>query len=262
MSLAIQMNDYPQRNIQIFRNENPQPEQWNIPLMAAQTETEENLYERTDNAQQKQGMDNFPMEIYNQLIDYTLSNGKYRDAMLLICMANWGMRISDLLRVRYCHICDSNGRLKEYFTLPNGEKKTGKLNTYYNNTAVWKIIMLYLSKTNINLRPYDYLFISESGNAPRKTLQQIEAEEKYGYSITLKEKHIKETEKRKADLLRLYSHGTITESDFSEMNNTLKSELENLHKNIADLKQKLENYISPNTNIISGSIGYCQEQSA
>ena len=37
------------------------------------------------------GMDNFPIDVYNQMIEYSLNNGKIRNAMLMICMANWGM---------------------------------------------------------------------------------------------------------------------------------------------------------------------------
>ena len=44
--------------------------------------------------------------------------------MLMICMANWGMRYSDVVRVRFGHLFDNNGQFKESFSLPNGEKKT------------------------------------------------------------------------------------------------------------------------------------------
>lgn len=243
--LAIQTSL--QRNIQMFRTQ-PETEVRNIPMMRANTEDEENLYERMDDAQQRQGMDSFPMDIYNRVIEYTLVNGKYRDAMLFICMANWGMRFSDVVRVRYCHIFDSNGNFKESFTLPNGEKKTSKKNTYYNNEATWKIISLYLSQPYTRRTPYDFLFISESGNAPTTTLKEIEIEEKYGYQIKLTEKHIREAEKQKADLLKLYSHDTICEAEFAEMNMNLKADIDRYNNELFDLQMQIGKYISPTIN--------------
>ena len=124
------------------------------------------------------GMNNFPIDVYNQMIEYSLNNGKIRNAMLMICMANWGMRFSDVVRVRFGHLFDSDGRFKESFSLPNGEKKTSKRVIYYNNEATETIISLYLRQP-INSRKtrLDYLFTSESGNALRETVHQLEADD-------------------------------------------------------------------------------------
>ena len=126
------------------------------------------------------GMNNFPIDVYNQMIEYSLNNGKIRNAMLMICMANWGMRFSDVVRVRFGHLFDSEGRFKESFSLPNGEKKTNKQVIYYNNEATEAIISLYLRQP-INSRKtrLDFLFTSESGNALKKNVQQIEADDLY-----------------------------------------------------------------------------------
>ena len=67
------------------------------------------------------GMNNIPADIYNRMIEYSLNNGKFRNAMFLICMANWGMRYSDVVRVRFGYLFDRNGQFKESFSLPNGE---------------------------------------------------------------------------------------------------------------------------------------------
>ena len=72
------------------------------------------------------GMNCFPADVYNKMIEYSLSNGKIRNAMLMICMANWGMRFSDVVRVRFGYLFDRNGQFKENFSLMNGEKKTKK----------------------------------------------------------------------------------------------------------------------------------------
>jgi hypothetical protein len=83
-------------------------------------------------------------------------------------MSNWGMRIGDVLRVRYCYIFDDTGNFKESFTLPKGEQKTGKKNIYYNNEAVMRAIEMYLSQPeNCNKCSYDYMFVGESGNGKK-----------------------------------------------------------------------------------------------
>ena len=59
------------------------------------------------------GMDNFPIEVFNQMIEYNLTRGAIRNAMLMVCMANWGMRFSDLTRVRFGYLFDNEGRFKD-----------------------------------------------------------------------------------------------------------------------------------------------------
>ncbi len=102
-----------------------------------------------------------------------MSHGKLREAMFMVCMANWGSRFGDTVRVRFCHIFDENGAFKDSFMF--NEEKTGKTNVYYNNLAVREAITLYLKK---NPREYyDYLFVSESRNKSKITLREIEIQE-------------------------------------------------------------------------------------
>ena len=143
------------------------------------------ISEESDNKIHK-GMDNFPIEVYNQMIEYSLNNGKFRNAMLMICMANWGMRYSDVVRVRFGHLFDNNGQFKESFSLPNGEKKTKKTVIYYNNRVTESIISLYLNQPeNQEKTRLDFLFVSESstGNCPVSTVQQLEADDLYNFPI-------------------------------------------------------------------------------
>ena len=63
------------------------------------------------------GMNYFPADVYNKMIEYSLNHGKIRNAMLMICMANWGMRFSDVVRVRFGYLFDRNGQFKENFSL-------------------------------------------------------------------------------------------------------------------------------------------------
>ena len=91
------------------------------------------------------GMNYFPADVYNKMIEYSLNHGKIRNAMLMICMANWGMRFSDVVRVRFGYLFDRNGQFKENFSLMNGEQKTKKTVVYYNNDATKAIIGLFLN---------------------------------------------------------------------------------------------------------------------
>lgn len=248
----------PQRNIQMFSSKNIR----NVPQMAATSVQIGKLYMETEEAQQRQGMDSFPIAIYNSLLQYCLENKEYRNAMLFICMANWGMRFSDVVRVRFCHLFDSDGNFKDNFTLPNGEQKTKKKNIYYNNEATWRIILLYLDENRCT--PYDYLFTSDSNNAPTISLTDIEREEKFGNKIRIAEKNIHQLEKQKADLLKLYSHGTISEAEFTQLNEQTKNDMDNCIKELSALKTQMENYVSSTENadriMIRKNISYVAAQ--
>lgn len=217
MPLAVQ-TVYSQRNIQMFRNEKVEPEVRNIPMMAATTEAEKVECERTSNANQKIGMHSIPTDIYNRMLEHLLQNGKIRDVMILVCAANWGMRYSDLVRVRFCHLFDSYGNIKNSFSLPNGEKKTGKQNIYYNNDAVWKIISYYLSQPNTKKTLHDFLFVSESGNSPEIKVTEIKGEESTN-----------------PELENIYVQVPLT---YTAVTNLVKTTLQNIGINTANRKDK------------------------
>lgn len=208
------------------------------------------ISEESDNQTHK-GMNNFPIEVYNQMIEYSLNNGKFRNAMLMICMANWGMRYSDVVRVRFGHLFDNNGQFKESFSLPNGEKKTKKTVVYYNNKATETIISLYLNQPeNKDKTRLDFLFVSESstGNCPVSTVQQLESNDLYDSQIeTVKKalKKIPDTEKR---LLEKYIKGKITDDNFNYMTEVIKSERIELENEIDELMKSKRDYVSPTPN--------------
>lgn len=195
------------------------------------------------------GMNAFPIEVYNAMLRYMLTNGKLRNAMFLVCMANWGMRYSDVTRVRFCHILErtKNGNLifREKFRLPNGEKKTGKNNIYYNNEATKAIIRLYLSE-NPCKKIYDYLFTSESGNCKVMKLSEIEAEERYGKEIKSLRKIIESADKRIDGLLTLYIDQAVSQDEFINMKERI-----NIEK--AKAEQYLENISTEMKNVIDSS---------
>lgn len=195
------------------------------------------------------GMNAFPIDIYNTVLRHMLKNRKIRNAMFFVCMANWGMRYSDVVSVRFCHILErtKNGELvfREKFRLPNGEKKTGKNNVYYNNEATKAIIRLYLSE-NPHKRIYDYLFTSESGNSKSVKLSEVEVQERFGKDIKVLTKTIEGADKRIDGLLKLYSNQAITDEEFINMKQRIgieKSKAEqSLEKINAEIKGGADNF--------------------
>lgn len=93
--------------------------------------------------------------------EWFISNGRYRDNMLFIVGINFGLRVSDLLTLRFSHIIDEQFRFKT--TFPILEKKTKntrkvKKNRYITiNDAVVDAVTLYLENTP-NVRLSDFMF--------------------------------------------------------------------------------------------------------
>lgn len=208
------------------------------------------MTDETDSKTHK-GMDNFPIETYNAMIEYSLNHGKIRNAMLMICMANWGMRYSDVVRVRFGYLFDRDGRFKDNFSLPNGEQKTKKTVLYYNNEATEAIISLYLNTPEGQKKSrLDYLFVSESqgNNKPTASVQQLEAEDLYNPQIEAIQKvlaKLPDTEKR---LLEKYIKGKITDDNFNYMTKVTKDERKSLEKSLEELEKLKANYVSPTPN--------------
>ena len=206
------------------------------------------ISEESDNQVHK-GMNNFPIDVYNQMIEYSLNNGKFRNAMLMICMANWGMRYSDVVRVRFGHLFDNNGQFKESFSLPNGEKKTKKTVVYYNNKATETIISLYLNQHRDKTR-LDFLFVSESStrNCPVATVQQLEADDLYNAQIETVKKALKKSPDTERKLLEKYIKGKITDDNFNYMSEIIKSERIEFEKELDELMKSKREYVSPTPN--------------
>lgn len=103
--------------------------------------------------------------------DWFLTRKRYRDNMLFIVGINFGLRVSDLLTLRFSHLIDDQFRFKT--TFPILEKKTKNTrkvqkNRYITiNDAVCDAITLYLENTP-GVKLSDYMFRGESnrcGNA-------------------------------------------------------------------------------------------------
>lgn len=100
-----------------------------------------------------------------RISEFLISQGRYRDNMLFIVGINFGLRVSDLLVLRFSDLINLDCTFKESFAII--EKKTSntrkvKRNRYISiNTAVIEAITLYLENTP-NIKLSDYLFRSES----------------------------------------------------------------------------------------------------
>lgn len=192
------------------------------------------------------GMNYFPAEVYNKMIEYSLNHGKIRNAMLMICMANWGMRFSDVVRVRFGYIIDRKGYIKESFSLMNGEQKTKKTVVYYNNDATKAIISLFLNTPEGQKKSrLDYLFISESNHATKATVQELEANDIYDTQIESTKKEIEKINKSVDGSYDKYVIGKISDDEYNRHNKRYEQEKASLEKQLAELINKKKNYVSP-----------------
>ena len=202
------------------------------------------MTDEVDNNTHK-GMDNFPIEVYNQMIEYSLNHGKIRNAMLMVCMANWGMRFSDVVRVRFGYLFDGNGQFKESFSLPNGEKKTKKTVVYYNNDATKAIISLYLNQhVNRHKSRLDFLFVSEGGTKVYDTIRNIEAEDLYNSQIEQTENEIKKIIPVIDENYDKYMMGKVSEEEYKRAKQRYEQQKISLEQQLNDLVSQQENYVS------------------
>ena len=192
------------------------------------------------------GMNYFPADVYDAMIEYSLSNGKIRNAMLMICMANWGMRFSDVVRVRFGYIIDRKGYIKESFSLMNGEQKTKKTVVYYNNDATKAIIGLFLNTPEGQKKSrLDYLFTSESNHTTKASVQELEAEDLFNSQIESLQKNIKDINDAIYGSYDKYVIGKISDDEYNRHSKRYEQEKSSLEKQLADLINKKKNYVSP-----------------
>ena len=107
------------------------------------------------------------LEDITRVSEYLISKKRYRDNMLFIVGINFGLRVSDLLTLRFSRLIDDNLVWRDRFAIL--EKKTSntrkkKKNRYISiNEAVRRSVELYLENTpGVTLS--DYMFRSESNN--------------------------------------------------------------------------------------------------
>lgn len=120
------------------------------------------------------------LEDIDRVSQYLIDNKRYRDNMLFIVGINFGLRISDLLQLRFSQLINDNFSFKT--TFPVLEKKTRntrkvRRNRYISiNNAVMDAVTLYLQHTQCKLD--DYMFRSESnrGSNQNKPMSRMSAD--------------------------------------------------------------------------------------
>lgn len=102
----------------------------------------------------------------NRITQYLIGQERYRDNMLFICGINFGLRVSDLLSLRFCSIINDDLSFKDEFPLlekkTKNTRKVRKNRWLSVNDAVVEAVTLYL--THVPSRLDDYMFRSESPN--------------------------------------------------------------------------------------------------
>lgn len=109
------------------------------------------------------------MEDILRVSEYLKATERYRDNMLFIVGINFGLRVSDLLTLRFSNLINENYSFRDSF--PILERKTKNTRSASNrrnrwitiNTAVIEAVTLYLEHTS-KVCLSDYLFRSESNN--------------------------------------------------------------------------------------------------
>ena len=80
-----------------------------------------------------------------------------RDYLLFVLGINFGIRVSDLIRIKYSDIF-LNGKYRDCVNVK--EMKTKKIRTLYINESVRNAIDFYLTETGIKYNPNDFLFVN------------------------------------------------------------------------------------------------------
>lgn len=133
------------------------------PIQTSVPVIEDNLSYEEHDAEPIRSLDDI-----NRISQYFISNGQYRNNMLFIMGINFGLRCSDIRRLRFSHIINPDNTFKT--TFPILEKKTSntrkvKLNRHIAiNNAVMDAVCLYLQH-NPEVTLNHYIFRSESRNS-------------------------------------------------------------------------------------------------
>jgi hypothetical protein len=123
-------------------------------------ETIKNL-ERTRS--EKIGMDFMPEEVFNQILETCFQQGGYkgfRDALLLVTQANWGVRIDDARIIKRIDFLNEHNKFRESCLF--SELKTGKPRTMYINDAI-KMCVLMVTWSG-DFEPLDWLIVADWRN--------------------------------------------------------------------------------------------------
>ncbi len=100
------------------------------------------------------------------------SNGDFRDLLIFTLGINAGLRISDILKLKWEDILYKNGKIREEVLVK--EKKTGKTKKFPLNDAVIESINAYINKVQ-SFKMEDWIFTSRKKNGGLKPISRIAA---------------------------------------------------------------------------------------
>ncbi|GAB6098124.1 site-specific integrase [Halanaerocella petrolearia] len=98
-------------------------------------------------------------------------NNKYRDYVLFVCGVNFGLRISDLLKLKIKDITNLDGAVRETFEII--EQKTGKRNVIKINQEAKKSIQVLSKNTSMMTNRNNYLIYNT--RAKTKGISRVQA---------------------------------------------------------------------------------------
>lgn len=99
----------------------------------------------------------------DKMVKVCLNKNKVRDAALFVFGCNLGLRISDIVSLRYKDIFDEAWHVREFIVIK--EQKTGNVRKLFPNKAVnlaARLILKDRSKNTASVSGDDYIFVSES----------------------------------------------------------------------------------------------------
>ena len=114
-----------------------------------------------DNMADSEGMDAMSEPIFNGVIETLLEKGKTRDVLMFTLQANFGIRHSDLIKLKLINLIDVDGKFRDKVNWC--EQKTSKTRTLYINDAVKAATIIYL-RTHVDKKLTDFLFTAEGRN--------------------------------------------------------------------------------------------------
>ncbi len=114
-----------------------------------------------DNMTDTEGMDAMSEPIFNGVIEYLLGKGKTRDVLMYVLQANFGIRHSDLIKLKLINLIDIDGNFRDKVNWC--EQKTSKTRQYIINDAVKAATIIYL-KSHADKKLTDFLFTAEGRN--------------------------------------------------------------------------------------------------
>lgn len=117
----------------------------------------------------------------NKVVDYLIKNKYYRDNMLFIAGINFGLRASDLRKLRFSDVINEDYTFKTSFSILEQKTKNTrkhKKNRYISiNKAVIDAITLFLENTpNVSMSDYMFRSISNHGKNNNEPIEVVSIE--------------------------------------------------------------------------------------